>query len=264
MRILVTFALEDEFAAWRGLREFRPGKWGTAEVHGAEIAGAEVGVLLTGAGPRPAAAAVAKVLGSGCGPMNCCISSGLAGALRPQYRIGQVLAARSVSSDAAPDDHAERVLEGSEALISFAAECGATVVNRFYSAGRVVGKALDKKHLGAAADAVEMESFEILRQARDCGIPAVAIRAVSDAAGEDLPLDMNEVFGKGGRVSLPRVLGQVVRHPHSLPGLLRLSQQSKCAAELLAQFLDRYIAAVAERAVALETEATAVTHERGL
>lgn len=259
MRILVTFALEDEFAAWRGLREFRSRTWGAAEVHWTEIAGAEVGVLLTGAGPRPAAVAVAGVLRSGFGPINCCISSGLAGALRPQYRIGQVLVARTVFSEAVPGGYADRVLESSEALISFAVECGATVVNQFYSAGRVVGKASDKKHLGATADAVEMESFEILRQARDCGIPAVAIRAVSDAAGEDLPLDMNEVFSKEGQVSLPRVLGQVVRHPRSLAGLLRLSQQSKRAAESLAQFLDRYVAVVAERAGALETKATAVT-----
>jgi adenosylhomocysteine nucleosidase len=258
VQVLVTFALEHEFAPWRGLRGFRPGAFGAAEAHWADIDGAEVGVVLTGAGPRQAAAAVGNVIRSAGGSIHCCISSGLAGALRPEYRIGQVLAARTVLSGTVPDDSTGRVLESSEALISFAAECGATLVNRFYSAGRVVARALDKKHLAAAADAVEMESFEILRQVRSCGIPAVAIRAVSDAAGEDLPLDMTDIFTQEGQVSIPRVLGQVARHPQSLPGLWRLGQQSKRAAESLAQFLDRYVAAVAQPARALETKATAV------
>jgi adenosylhomocysteine nucleosidase len=255
VQILVAFALDNEFAPWRGLREFRPGKWGDAEAYWADIGGAEIGVLLTGAGPRQAAAAVTKVIRSGNGSIQGCISSGLAGALRPEYQIGQVLAARAVFSETVPDDSTSQVLESSEALISFAAECGATVVDRFYSAGRVVARALDKKHLGSVADAVEMESFEILRRAQGCGIPAVAIRAISDAADEDLPLDMNEIFSKDGRLSIPRVLGQVARHPHSLRGLLKLGQQSKRAAESLAQFLDRYVMEVAERARALEAKA---------
>lgn len=257
MRILVTFALDNEFAPWRGMRGFRSGEWGGAEAYWAEIGGADVGVLLTGAGPRPAAAAVAKAIRSGNGPIHGCISSGLAGALRSEYRIGQVLAARAVFSETVPDDSTSRVLESSEALISFADECGATVVDRFYSAGRVIARAVDKKHLGAAADAVEMESFEIFRLAQGCGIPAVAIRAVSDAAEEDLPVDMNEVFSMNGQLSIPRVLGQVARHPHSLPGLWRLGQQSKRAAESLARFLDRYVTAIAERARALEAQAAA-------
>jgi adenosylhomocysteine nucleosidase len=257
VQILVTFALDNEFAPWRGLREFRPGKWGDADAYWAEMGGAEVGVLLTGTGPRRAAAAVGKVFRSGNGSIHCCISSGLAGALRAEYQVGQTLAARAVFSETVPDDYTSSVTESSEALISFAAECGATVVDRFYSARRVVARALDKKHLGAAADAVEMESFEILRQAQDCGIPAVAIRAVSDAADEDLPLDMNEVFSKEGQLNIPRVLGQVARHPYSLPGLWKLGQQSKRAAESLAQFLDRYVVAVAERARALEAKAAA-------
>jgi adenosylhomocysteine nucleosidase len=258
VRILVTFALEDEFAAWRRLRQFRSGKLGAAETHWAEIESAEVAVLLTGVGFRQAAAGVANALRGEQDSVDCCISSGLAGALRAEYQIGQVLAARTVFSEAVPDGRASRIIGSSEALISTASECGAAVVNRFYSAARVTGRAADKKHLGATADAVEMESFEVLRQAHDCEVPAVAIRAVSDAVDEDLPLDMNEVFSADGEVSIPRVLGQVVRHPHSLPGLLRLAHQTKRAAESLARFLDRYVTMIADRAGALETKAASM------
>ena len=64
MRILVTFALETEFAPWRALREFRAVQWGDAEVYRAQIGAADVGVLLTGAGPRQAHLQTAKVLGA--------------------------------------------------------------------------------------------------------------------------------------------------------------------------------------------------------
>ena len=50
MRILVTFALENEFSPWHAMRKFHPGKWGEADVYCAEVGFAEVGVVLTGAG----------------------------------------------------------------------------------------------------------------------------------------------------------------------------------------------------------------------
>ena len=53
-------------------------------------------------------------------------------------------------------------------------------------------------------------------------------------------------------MSIPRVLGQVARHPQSLPGLMRLGQNSKRAAEMLAQFLDQYVALVVEKTIPIE------------
>jgi adenosylhomocysteine nucleosidase len=102
-----------------------------------------------------------------------------------------------------------------------------------------------------------MESFEILVAANDAGIPAVAVRAISDTSEEPLPLDMNEIFSDEGRLSIARVAGQVALHPQALPGLVRLGQQSKKAAESLAQFLDRYIARIAASAQPIELKAAA-------
>ncbi|MFZ3200473.1 MAG: hypothetical protein WA175_04915 [Candidatus Acidiferrales bacterium] len=262
MKILVTFALESEFAPWRARHEFRSGKSGAVETYFARIGGAEVGVLLTGVGPARAGAATRELMRGDAGPFSFCVSSGLAGALRPAYRVGQVLVARSVFSETPPAGVADRELQSSEALISFAAECGATLVDRFYTAGHVVAKAEEKRHLGETADAVEMESFDILYEAHAFGIPAVAIRAVSDAVGEDLPLDMAGILNSEGQVSVPRVLGQVARHPAALPGLMRLGRQSKAAAESLARFLDSYIAAIAGRAELLDKAAATAGSKR--
>jgi adenosylhomocysteine nucleosidase len=252
MKILVTFALENEFAPWRAMREFRGGKWGDADVYRAQIGTAEVGVILTGAGPKQAHLEAAKILGSDPDSINLCVSSGLAGALKPDYQVGQVLAARSVRTEAELTDPSSNPQVSTAPLLSFAAECGATVVGQFYSAERVVGRSEEKRHLGEHSDAVEMESFEVLLESAAFGIPAIAIRAVSDSVDDDLPLDMNRIFTDEGQVSIPRVLGQVALHPTSVPDLVRLGQNSKAAAEALARFLDKFIAAVAERFQGLE------------
>jgi len=252
MKILVTFALETEFAPWRALREFRAVQWGDAEVYRAQIGAAEVGVILTGAGPKQAHLETAKVLGGDPDSVQLCVSSGLAGALKPQYQVGQVLAARSVRTENELTDPSGDPLESSAPLLSFAAECGATVVEQFYSAVRVVGKAEEKRHLGERSDAVEMESFEVLLESAAYGIPAIAIRAVSDLVDDDLPLDMNRIFTDEGQVSIPRVLGQVALNPTSVPELVRLGRNSKTAAESLAHFLDKYITMVSGRFQSLE------------
>ena len=143
-------------------------------------------------------------------------------------------------------------MQSSAPLLTFAAENGATVVEQFFSAVRVVGRAEEKRHLGAHSDAVEMESFEVLLESAASGIPAIAIRVISDTVDEDLPLDMNRIFTDEGQVSIPRVLGQVALHPGSVPDLVRLGQNSKAAAESLAGFLDKYIATVSQRFQTLE------------
>jgi adenosylhomocysteine nucleosidase len=259
VKVLVTFALENEFAPWRAIREFRAGKWGDADVRFAKIGNAEVGVLITGMGPSRARSETSKVSWGEYDSLNFCVSAGLAAALRPEYHVGQVLAARRVCAEIPPEDLESRALESSQALISFASECGAAVVSRFYCTPRVIGRAEEKKHLGASADAVEMESFGVLLQARVFGVPAVAIRAVSDTADEDLPLDFNRTLTPEGRVSVPRLLGQLAGRPQALPGLIKLGRQSKQAAQSLCQFLDRYILKVAETARPLESRLSAVS-----
>jgi nucleoside phosphorylase len=257
MKILVTFALETEFAPWRALREFCTGKYGTADAYIADIHGAQLVVILTGAGPRQAAKRASKAIRAESDSLSACISSGLAGALRAEYNIGQVLAAQSVFSDEPREDEGLQLLPSSIPLISFAADQGAKVVERFHTAARVIARAEEKRYLGASADAVEMESFEVLRVAAANGVPAVAIRAISDVVGQDLPLGVDGIFTDEGQVSITRVVGQVARHPQSIPSLVKFGQQSKVASESLARFLDRYVGTLVKRTQSLESNATA-------
>jgi adenosylhomocysteine nucleosidase len=262
MRVLVTFALDNEFAPWRAMHPFRSGRLGIARAYFAELDGVDVTVVLTGVGPARARRETANVFRDEFDSIDVCVSAGLAGALRPAYRIGQVLAAGAVVSESLRPNAITQTLPSSGALLSFAQDCGATSVTRFLSADHVVSTAAEKDFLASRGDAIEMESFEVLSVAAESGIPAIAIRAVSDTSGEDLPLDMSQIFNERGAVSIPRVLGQVALHPQSIPGLLRLGKHSREASVSLARFLDLYVAAVAGKRNQPESRTAVAGRER--
>ena len=62
---------------------------------------------------------------------------------------------------------------------------------------------------------------------------------------EGLALVLDRVFNERGEVSVPKVIGQLVRRPGRLPGLLRLANESERAASTLAHFLDAYLQKIA-------------------
>ena len=237
VRVLVTFAVEAEFAPWRALRQFVKRSDGTAEFYSAQIGGAEVNILLTGVGGKSAWLETTKTVWGG--DVDICVSSGLAGALHPEYRPGDILAAKEVQAVGW-----KRVVASDANLVQLAIAYGAQGVASFYSVDRVIGLASEKWALGRVADAVEMESGEVLYEASAFGARVIAIRGISDAVDEDLPLDFNKVVTSSGEVSIPRVLGEVVRHPMSTPALVRFGKQSRMAAENLGAFLDRYVEGV--------------------
>jgi adenosylhomocysteine nucleosidase len=243
MRILVTFAVEAEFAPWRKLRQFEKQTEGAAEYFVTRIGGANVNVLLTGVGGKSAWLETTRIVWDG--DVDICISSGLAGALRAEYQLGDILAAKQVQAM-----RWKRVVASDPTLIQLAEEHGAQAVASFYSADRVISSASEKRELGSAADAVEMESGEVLYEASAFGAKVIAIRGISDAVDENLPLDFNRVVTLAGEVSIPKVLGEVVRHPMSAPALMRFGKQSRMAAEKLGTFLDRYIEGVVSSATA--------------
>jgi nucleoside phosphorylase len=234
MKVLVTFAVEAEFAPWRRLRQFSESNVGDVRAYSAHITDAELIVLLTGVGGRRAWAEATKVIWDG--NVDVCISSGLAGALRENHRPGVVLAAKEVHAT-----HWNKVIPSDIALLAMATASGAKVVDAFYSVDRVLVRSSEKVELGAKADAVEMESGDIMLEAVAFGAKVIAIRAVSDAVEEDLPVDFNRVVSESGDVSLTKVLSQAAAHPTSIPALIRFGRQSRNAAEKLALVLDACI-----------------------
>lgn len=238
--MLVTFAVEQEFAPWRRRRAFRRVSRGSVPAFAAEVGPADVRVALTGIGHVNAERILPTLFDD---EPDFCISSGLAGALRPDLRSGEVFAAAAVRWP-----QAGRALEADARMLALALDHGARRIATLLTAPRVVHSAGEKRGFSAMADAVEMESFRLLCAAAGRGIPAIAVRAVSDTADEDLPLDFNRVIDPRGRVSYYRLIAEVLRRPQRVPALVRLGRSSQQAAARLAAFLDAFVASLASPA----------------
>lgn len=234
MKVLVTFAVDAEFAPWRKLRHFAQANLGEIEAYSTPIKDGEVVVLLTGVAGRRAWAEATKVIWDG--NVDVCISSGLAGALREKHRPGDVLAAREVHAT-----NWKKVIPSDPGLLKLAAASGAKLADAFYTADRVLVHSSEKSGLSAKADAVEMESGDIMLEALAFGARVIAIRSISDAVEEDLPVDFNLVTTEAGQVSVSKIIGQAAAHPRSIPALIRFGRQSRNAAERLAIVLDACI-----------------------
>src|SRR2546425_12879226 len=92
MRILVTFAVDAEFALWRRMRRFRRTRWATRPAYVTQIDGAEIGVVLTGVGLQRARQAAFEVMMAE--PVDICVSTGLAGALQAEHLPSGIVGAR--------------------------------------------------------------------------------------------------------------------------------------------------------------------------
>src|SRR5712675_128676 len=201
MRILVTFAVEAEFAPWRRLRDLHEVKIGDVPAYQAQIGRAQVDFVITGIGMENARRTTEAILELG--------------------KTKTLLCSRNLAH-AARDD-------------------GAKWVNMFLTSNQVASTAEEKKQLAPFADAVEMESFAIVSAAQRHKKAVVAIRVISDSALHDVPAGVNTMVDENGQVKIAGVVRYVARHPLQLPALIRLGRDSKTAAEALAHFLEAFI-----------------------
>ena len=233
MRILVTFAVDAEFTPWRKLRDLQSTVVGGFEILHAQIGRAAVDFVVTGMGLENAGKGAQAAMSL---PHDICIASGFAGALKDAHKVGDVLAARAVQLIGT-----SKTIECSRNLWMAAQENQAVRVDMFLTSDHVIATAEEKQQLGPFGDAVDMESFATLSVAKEKGLPAVAIRVISDSFAEDMPADIDTTVDEKGRVSVRGVVKHLARHPLQLPALIRLGRQSRTGAEALAHFLEAFI-----------------------
>ena len=243
MRILVTFAVEAEFAPWRSRHPFVPyefdgaGKRREFDLYRANIGLNEVTVLLTRMGGQNAFNAMRTI------PLEAtdvCIATGLAGALDASLKPGNVVAGRSCET------LSQALKTSCDAdLLTLALAAGARPVNVFLTSETILITAAEKQSLGTSGSVVEMESAYILAVASERRVPVVAVRAISDAADEDLPVDFRQIVDSSGHVRYSPLVKELALHPHRLPLLVQFARQTRAAAVSLADFLDNYIPLIA-------------------
>ena len=103
----------------------------------------------------------------------------------------------------------------------------------------VVATAAAKATLRAAsgAAAADMESAFILARAAASGYPALVVRAVSDGATEQLPLELVRLVTPAGGVRLARALALVSTRPALVPAAIALGRRTHRALRAVAPVL---------------------------
>jgi adenosylhomocysteine nucleosidase len=233
MRILLTFAVEAEFAPWRRIRDLREVKIGEVPAYQAQIGRAQVDFVITGVGMENARRITEAILDQ---PYQLCITAGFAGALSEKHSVGEILVAEAVQ-----ELGKTKTLQCSRNLAHAARVDGATLVKMFLTSNQIASTPEEKKQLAPFADAVEMESFAIVSAAQRHKKAAVAIRVISDSALRDVPAGVSTMIDENGQVKIAGVVRYVARHPLQLPALIRLGRDSKTAAQALAHFLEAFI-----------------------
>jgi adenosylhomocysteine nucleosidase len=181
---------------------------------------ADIAVLVTGIGRSNAVQALRAAWPAP--PPQLVLTCGFAGGLHPELAAGTVVFSAGESAG----------LE--QALTAL----GARPV-RFHCAAHVAGTAAEKAALrkSTGADAVEMESEVIRVFCRERQTACATVRVISDAAGEDLPLDFNRLMTSEQRLHFGKLLWAVLSAPGKIGGLLRLRRRTKDAARALAAAL---------------------------
>jgi adenosylhomocysteine nucleosidase len=256
MFVLVTFAVDAEFAPWRELRRFRKVKlnekhWsGGTDVHETQVGDCCVWVALTGMGIKSFDFKSATCLRSA--GLDAIISSGLCGGLNTRYRVGQIVAPKRVGTM-----HDSTGLSTAHALTDLAERQGATVIETLLTSDHIIDSQAEKARLSQFADAVDMESFHIVQEFSLEAAPVIVIRAISDAANETLPLDFSKVLTNTGQVKVAPLLKELVLQPTKIPHLTRFAKQSRQAAKNLANFLEVFLRALTPEQIHSEARTSA-------
>jgi adenosylhomocysteine nucleosidase len=206
--LLVTFAVPHES------RDFRR----TAGARG-------VWVLHTGIG----ADAVARVLQVALKDdrISAVVSSGFAGGLDPGLRVGDVIADVGVSSEKLVRELPSEIRRG-----------------RICAASSTVNSPEAKAELYSktGAQAVDMETGAIAAECARAGIPLLVIRAISDVAGEGIPVPLEIAWDLAAQRPRPlRLCAFLARNPSRIGAFVRFLRQTDHAAKSLGSTLDQLI-----------------------
>ncbi len=148
---------------------------------------------------------------------------GLCGALDPELRVGDVVAATEV---------------GGEPSLAPASSPRCTR-GALVTADHVVRSPLEKRSLRLLGGvAVDMEARGARKRATELGVPFYAVKCVSDLADEELHCDFNRALRDDGKIDTVRLAVDALRRPFTcLPELLRLGKRAALCSEKLGEFV---------------------------
>ena len=187
--------------------------------------------VISGVGGRCAAGAAKELIKSF--RPDLVISTGYAGGLSPEVRVGDIIVTGEVIHESG-----KRVISRSVDGLN-----PSPPVRRgpILTTNRFIPFSRDKKTLYAkfGASAVDMESFFLGEEAEKSNIPFLSIRAISDAVDQDLP-QISHIVGGDGRADLKKIALYFLAHPNmifpSIDALIDIRKATKALNLYLKEF----------------------------
>ncbi len=205
------------------------------------MAGASVRLGMTGDGAARASRSLQVFLEEI--PVSLLVGAGVAGALVPSLRAGDLVVSRRLI------DEAGEVPPPDASFVARTLALGAKPATFVTVAGPLTSSRQKEdlaERVGASDSAlavVDMESAAWARAAASRGVPYVILRAISDTFDEELPAFLSNCLGSDGSIDRAAVARRLLIHPGALPALLAMRRRVVIASEGLGHFLARFLAA---------------------
>jgi adenosylhomocysteine nucleosidase len=160
------------------------------------------------------------------------VSTGFAGALRPELNVGNIVVANEIVESTGPSLTIDLKMNSDPAQ--------GLHVGRTLTVDHMVRTIVEKQELATqtGAIAVDMESSAVAKACRDNKVRFMAVRAISDDMSKDLPVEVLSLVGETGAVRLGAVIGSLWKRPSSIKDMWRMREHAMTASERLADFLD--------------------------
>jgi adenosylhomocysteine nucleosidase len=157
----------------------------------------------------------------------CLVSFGIAGALAPWLKPGDIVLSTEVIDDDRRWLSSDRLRPQIATLIE---QIGATE-GPVLGAETALATEADKRRAWqeTGAIAVDLESVVVARAGAALGIPFIVLRAIADTAARDLPPAALVPLKADGNPDIGQVLASVMRRPHQLPSLLGVAREARQA-----------------------------------
>lgn len=195
----------------------------------ARIARAAGFPVVIGAGDRERTIALVE---SAVQNASCLMSFGIAGALAPHLRPGDVV----ISAEVASADHRWAAAEPFLSRVADLARQIGAFEGAVFGAPAILATEEEKcrawRETGALA--VDLESDVVARIASQAGIPFIVARTIADTAYRELPPAALIPLSEAGTPNLARVLTSVLRRPRQITTLIALARETRMALAALA------------------------------
>jgi adenosylhomocysteine nucleosidase len=228
-RIAITFALPSESSAL--VRRLQAVQCHDNLLSG-KINNRDVTILHTGVGAKACNARL-EILLHKTRP-SLVISSGFAGAVSEELRVGDLILAQNFS-DPGLLANAERILHDRQPRVV-----------KLFTSTSIIDSVAERNEIARAADAaaVDMETGAIADVCKIHGVPLLSLRIISDTASQPFPAPPSVLFDiERQRTNFGGVLAYLLRDPGSIWRLFRFGRQ---IARARARLTDAILAVVRE------------------